>query len=114
MRHYVLSFTIVSLLSGAAFAQPAPAPDETPPPPTEAETDSDDTPPTPDYRRPSRQRTSIEAPENIIVTATKRETSLQKTPVAVTALTSESMERQQVVDLKKRHCAGSEPSDRRA
>ena len=38
--------------------------------------------------------------DEIIVTATKRETSLQDTPVAVTALTGESLERQQVVDLK--------------
>ena len=46
------------------------------------------------------RRVSVQAPEEIVVTATKRETSLLKTPVAVTALPGESMERQQVVDLK--------------
>ena len=38
--------------------------------------------------------------EEIVITATKRETNLQDTPVAVTALTGDSLERQQVVDLK--------------
>jgi iron complex outermembrane receptor protein len=48
----------------------------------------------------AKRRAVDEGIEEIIVTATKRETRLQETAVAVTALTDESLERQQVVDLK--------------
>ena len=51
-----------------------------------------------------RQRTEAEAIESVIVTARRRAESLQDTPVAVTALSADALERQQIIsttDLDK-------------
>ena len=57
-------------------------------------------------QQPPTNQQSVEAEtlESIVVTARRREESLQDTPVAVTALSAEALERQQIIsttDLDK-------------
>ena len=94
MRQEPLRSVVLALF---LFAHPAEAQTDEPPPPTApAETVVEPA----EDESAAKQRNQNITIDEIIVTATKRETSLQDTPVAVTALPGESLERQQVVDLK--------------
>lgn len=95
MRQESVSFLVLASL---LLARPVTAqPEESPPPPAETVVEPKEDAQPDDRGADPAPATPI---DEIVVTATKRRTSLLNTPVAVTALPGESLERQQVVDLK--------------
>ena len=94
MRYEMVPVTLQLLLMTSPALAQADRPTEANPPPEAAASEDNQ------QKEKAQRSTSVQAPEEIVVTATKRSTSLLNTPVAVSALTGESMERQQVVDLK--------------